>query len=139
MIKNQRIAYLGYDDQNLYVAMTAFVEDRLNLVKQSWDSDSLEIHLQVDSTHYQLGLHYDGDKMNGTSVYLHSEAKTHVTDTDWSVEAAIPWAELGVKPSPGLKLRFNLAGWDYKDKWVTWGPSYGDFLNPETFSFLVLK
>ena len=55
LISNPRTAYMVYDDENLYVGMMAFVEDTSRLVKQSWDSDGLEVHLDIGSTFVNWG------------------------------------------------------------------------------------
>ena len=138
LIANQRIAYLTYDEKHLFVASVAFVDDPKSLEKNSWRSDGIEIHLEIGSTYYQLGVFYDGETAIGAGHSINFEAAGNAGTNYWSVEVAIPWDELGLRPKEGMEIGFNIAGHDYKDKWVTWGPSYGKFRASETLSFLKL-
>lgn len=137
LITNQRIAYLTYDDHNLYLALIAYIDDPKKLEKNGWRSDGLEIHLEIGTTYYQLGVAYDGEKVIGAGAEINFTAAGNVGENYWSLEVAIPWSELGLRPNEGMELGFNIAGHDYKDTWVTWGPSYGSFLASETFAYLI--
>ena len=46
LIQNQRIVYLGYDDDALYIGMICYVDDieSLSFGKDVWTDDALEIH-----------------------------------------------------------------------------------------------
>lgn len=138
LITNPRISYLCYDADNLYIATIAFVGDTSDLKKQDWDSDGLEVHLDTGSSYSQVGIFFDGEKKTAFN-HLHFDAMTYIDDYFWSVEVAIPWSELGIKPSSGLELRFNLSGWDFENGWVTWGPSYENFTDRSTFGYLALR
>lgn len=138
LVSNPRISYLCYDDDNLYIASMAFVGDTSELMKQEWDSDGLEVHLDTGENYFQIGAFFDGEKKTAKTSLVF-DAATYIDDYYWSVEIAVPWKELGIEPLQGTEIRFNLAGWDYQNGWITWGPSYGSFLDRTTFGYLVLQ
>lgn len=143
MIKNQRIAYLGYDDEALYVGMVCYVDDvdSLRYGNEVWYDDSLEIHVEnVFNEYFQMGVTCGGEWSIGRlDKPFRFQAASYIGENYWSTEVAIPWKEIRVNPKKGTEIGFNLAGNDYIDYWVTWGPTYGAFQRPETFSYLKLQ
>lgn len=143
LIQNQRIVYLGYDDDALYISMICYVDDieSLSFGKDVWTDDTLEIHLENQHGEYfQLGISCMGDWAIGTLDNKFSfNSATNIGKNYWSVEVAIPWKEIRVEPKLGTEIGFNVAGHDYYNGWVTWGPSYGNFRLTENFCYLKLQ
>lgn len=69
-------------------------------------------------------------------------AKVRIGDTEWSLELAIPWADLEVSPRPGTVLGFNVC----RDRevggprqWTNWSQTKANFHDPMRFAHLVLS
>ena len=67
---------------------------------------------------------------------------THIGDGQWSVELAIPWADLGVTPQDGAVVGFNVC----RDRnigesrtWSNWSQTQANFHDPVRFAHLVLS
>jgi len=113
-----RVAWLTYDDEYLYVAMRAEAEDPLSLVAgrngDPFHGDGLEIHMKViDGPYLQLGMDVSNTMVAGG---LHTgqpltgvEHAAVYTDDGWAAELAIPWSVISVDPSDKPDLRINLA------------------------------
>lgn len=143
LAKNQRIIYLGYDDEALYIGMIAYVDDVGSLRYSNWVfyDDSLEVHIEnTMGEYFQMGISCGGQwDIGRLDKIFFFDGASKIGANYWSTEVAIPWEQIRVRPTPGTEVGFNFAGNDYKDSWVTWGPTYGSFLRPETFSYLRLK
>lgn len=143
LAQNQRIVLMGYDDEALYVGMICYVDDvgSLRYGNEVFYDDALEVHIEnTQGDYFQMGVSCGGQWDIGTLDNIaFFECASEIGDNYWSTEIAIPWEEIRVKPTPGTEIGFNFAGNDYKDYWVTWGPTYGTFQRPNTFSYLRLK
>lgn len=143
LIENQRVVYIGYDDDALYLGMISYVGDVESLIRGTgvWQDDAFEIHLEnTKGEYFQYGISCSGDWANGTPEKEFSfVSSARIGKDHWSAEVKIPWKEINVQPSPGLELGFNIAGHDYLNGWITWGPSYGNFRVPSTFGYLKLE
>ena len=143
IIENQRIVLMGYDETALYIGMICYVDDitRLRFGNDVFRDDTLEIHLEnTQGEYFHAGISCSGQRSLSTASKLFLfESATKIGDNHWSLEVAIPWESIRIKPEVGTEIGFNFAGNDYKDRWITWGPSYGAFQRPETFSYLRLK
>ena len=93
-----------------------------------------------DEEYFQLGISCTGDWAIGTRDNIFSfNSATDIGKNYWSLEVAVPLEEIRVVPKPGTEIGFNVAGHDYLDGWVTWGPSYGNFRLTENFCYLKLQ
>lgn len=70
------------------------------------------------------------------------EAATDLQADHWTIELAIPWADLGAKPEPGTVIGFNVC----RDRligpqrhWSNWAQTKANFHDPERFAHLVLS
>ena len=143
LIRNQRIVYLCYDDEALYIGMTCYVDDieRLRYGNDVWHDDELEVHLEnEDGEYFQMGIDCSGAWDIGMlDKIFRFESASKIGGNFWSTEIAIPWKEVRVAPTSGTEIGFNVAGNDYLDGWVTWGPTYGSFHQPKKFCYLRLR
>jgi len=63
-----------------------------------------------------------------------------VGERQWVGEWAIPWAAIGVRPQPGLKLAFNVGVRRVQtDEWVIWVGALGQTWRLENAGFVVLE
>ncbi|NLO06493.1 MAG: hypothetical protein GX131_11770 [candidate division WS1 bacterium] len=69
-------------------------------------------------------------------------AATKLMDDHWTMEVAIPWADLGVKPEPGSIVGLNVC----RDRhlganktWSNWSQTAANFHDPERFGHVVLS
>jgi len=142
MAPQQRIVYLAWDKDALYIAMQAYVTDlgdlRVDGAGNIFLGDCLEVHLNVpDVGYFQLGLDFQGNFSPGEvppGVDVQSiKAKTDVGDNFWTAEIAVPWSVLGITPKAGTRLGVafsaNHATQDDVNPNVLtrihWGKSYG--------------
>ena len=143
LIQNQRIVYMGYDADALYIGMICYVDDTdsLRYGNNVWKDDSLEVHIEnTKGEYFQMGISCGGQwDIGRLDKIFFFDSASKIGDNYWSTEIAIPWEEIRVEPKPGMEIGFNFAGNDYKDYWVTWGPSYGSFQRPSTFSYFRLN
>lgn len=129
--------YVGYDDTNLYIGVE--VQDQsvvCNIapddIRGHWRSDSVEITIDPSgdssntSSTFKTGIfpcttegftaaaERDADANQGpieqTAPGM-TVASTQ-TDTGYTVEASIPWADMPAQPAPGDSLRFNVIVYD---------------------------
>jgi len=142
-----RVAYLAYDDTALYLAVVAYVPDPSTLVTDlpaASNNDEIELFLAPDSSGYHQfivtagsGLQHNTRGSVRTDVQV--EYAVQVSDIKWTVELAVPFEALGVKPSAGDSWTFNINGRQVGpgDQWLAWNPTYGGFHNPDRFGTLI--
>jgi hypothetical protein len=155
----QTVARLCWDDRALYLACEcgerALVPEtqQLHLLKQTvkahdgpvFGDESLEIFLQPGggSTYYQLAANMLGTRYEsrGTDPSFNGawETATSTGRDTWVLEAAIPFASLGVTVKPGDKWNFNLCRNENPAAGhSTWSGLQGAYHTPEQFGVLVL-
>ncbi|HHT26057.1 MAG TPA: hypothetical protein GXZ82_02255 [Firmicutes bacterium] len=125
-----RVAYVGYDDNALYVAVMVFTPDVAKLVGEGpnwWTTDEVEIF--VDPFHAGAPI----------QIGITSAGHISVSDVDavvskegirWIVEAAIPWSAIGgIAPKPGDKWGINFCGRQMADgdMWLAYNVPFGAF------------
>lgn len=139
----QRIGYVCWDKDHLYIAMQAFTPDIFKLAASPGGSvftgDCLEIHLvNPDGAYFHIGADIEGKLEGFRRTEKHPlrldltavEAMTEFGDNYWSLEMAIPWELIEVSPRGGLQLGFTLsANRAYQGKGISstiqWGESFG--------------
>ncbi|MFH1478026.1 MAG: sugar-binding protein [Verrucomicrobiota bacterium] len=117
--------YITYDTENLYIGaevQQSYLDPVYNLldkIKPAADKrdgpvycdDSIEIFLMPGDFYYQIVVNLDGTVYDakGTSPEWNSSLKavTAKKEKSWTVEIAIPFADLGVKNPEGQQWRAN--------------------------------
>jgi len=150
-------ARLAYDSENLYVSFRCFEPDLSGLIVKSknhddplWNDDSVEIFLDTDMNrrtyfHYVFnakGVIYDG--MGWSKEWEGPcRVKTGRQGDAWTVEAAIPWNTIRMKPpEAGTKIGLELArNRMQKPRELTqWSPTFeADNHVPSRFGVLVFE
>ena len=147
-------AMVGYDESNLYIAARCketSLEKLRAVAKQASDmvfqDDSLEIFVDrgyTRATYYHFivnanGVVYVGygwARKDGVAV----NCKAGREKDAWTLEMAIPWAQIGAKPpEPGEKIGFNIVHNHVADdpEGATWSPLHGNLNHsPQYFGTL---
>ncbi len=134
LIDNQRVAFVCYDGDNLYAGVKIFVENIERVVSKGpvWLMDAVEIHIEnEDADYFHFLAACSGDKDAVAYKPIDFKSAGHISRGLWSVEISIPWKEINIVPAEGVQIGFNIMGYDYKDKWITFGPSFGGFWLPD--------
>ncbi len=149
-------ARVGFDADCLYVAATLPLPegarpkaDARQRDGQVWADDALELFLDprhdhrvsyqflVNAANTQADLRDQDLGWNGAW-----RSAVQVGPRSWSVEIAIPWADLGIAaPADRTVLGLNL-GWDRQTPAATpasWAPLSGSFHQPDRFGHLVCR
>ena len=147
-----RIAYLGYDQEALYLCIINFCADPAKLVAAGaghfWNGDDMEVFIQPDLRNdgfTQVAVTPDGvvcgkdyDQVPRDRQLV--RAASAKSDLRWMVELAIPYRFLGVPPpKPGDRWGLNLSGRQHggASGWLSWNPTYGNFTDPQRFATIV--
>ncbi len=143
--KWQPIAYVVYDDENLYVGYSCPMPPGAKLTakstpeKFSWRDDIVQIFLEpkLNLTYTQLAVNSRGiSSMKGVKAAALTE------DGMWQAEMAIPWKLLEAKKvSFGKTMGFNVIAYQsFKDGggWLSWMPLFKGAHTPEKFGRIVL-
>jgi len=146
-----------YNDTFLYLAVVCPEPEIKRLSPQTCARDSKEvfrgetIELFIDPKHdhahyYQIAFNaggglYDSEKMT-KSWDGEITARAQLGDGQWTAEAALSWASIGVSPKPGLVLGTNVCR-DRRlgdgSEWMHWARTPQGFHDPANFGHLVLS
>jgi len=143
LAEQNRIAYVSYDDQHLYIGMQAYVVDIIEISASEnvspFRNDSVEVHLNLPGSperrYFQIGVDALGNvaagQIEGFADINAIFAESRMYDNFWTVEIALPWNFLGVNPEEGLSMGFNLAAnvshqgtASTARQPITWSPSF---------------
>ncbi len=157
LVEPQASLRVMYDDTNLYFGVVCDEPrvDKLTPISRARDSREVfhgeAIEIFVDPTHdhgtyYQFGINaaasiYDSFRTE-TSWSADARAATVLGTDSWTLEVAIPWADMGVKPEAGAVIGFNVC----RDRqlgveklWANWSQTAANFHDPERFAHAVLS
>jgi len=134
-----RITYVGYDDQNLYLAFVVFTPDTSLLVADAakwWNCDEVEVFIDPakSGSLVQLGFTAGGEASDSSVKYAINKDNVR-----WTGEIAIPFTLLGVTPKQGDVWGINICGHQIAvgDMWLAWNAPYGAFKNATRMGNLV--
>ncbi|PIY44093.1 MAG: hypothetical protein COZ05_09230 [Armatimonadetes bacterium CG_4_10_14_3_um_filter_59_10] len=146
---------LFYNESCLYVGVVCEETDRVKpLIKGGnvWHDDEVEILLDIDNdpkTFHQILVNAVGTKMELTekgTINLGTLTTAHtVENRQWTLEIAIPYEGLGVKPpKPGDVWGINVCrmrppGGSSGEELITWAPMEHGFVEPENLAKLVFE
>ena len=146
---------LGYDNKNIYIAMREYLgKHSLKTTVQKHDGpvyldDSYEIYLNTkhgsrDYRHFIInsnGALYDGIGMNN-KWNSHAKVKSCVKDGWWTIEVAVPVADMALSSlDSGKQLSFNICRTYISKKgknFFALSDQRNSFHNPEQFASLLL-
>ena len=151
----QTFIRLGYDEAFLYVGVQCD-EPRMDLFAPMstardtltvFAGEAIEIFVDPEHSHsvyYQFGVNaaasvYDS-RGEDSAWNANIRAATQTDSNGWSLECAIPWADLGTSPQAGQLLGFNVC----RDRqiggqqWTNWARTITGFHDPVRFAHLIL-
>lgn len=145
-----------YDDRYLYIGVYCDepLLNKLQAVPQARDGhgvfsgEAIEIFLDPGhshSTYYQFGIDAVGSLYDsrGQDPVWNADAKvaTGRTDAGWTLEFAVPWADLEANPTPGYLLGINVCRDRQIDgkQWTNWARVIEGFHDPARFGHLILS
>ena len=117
-----RTVALAADDKHLYVAMKQSIAgpDAIRIDPQQPEAGDT---LRLDFAGHALGSNALGAPLQILLPYqIPFEARGIVGDDEWTLEMAIPWAQIGGRPQPGASIPFNVTGNASDAGLVTWMP-----------------
>lgn len=141
-----------WDNNNLYIGAKVLDAHLFSGAANAWDNDAVEIF--IDANNNKLAT-YDGRDNQLIKGYNNSSIFMKVSMTGvqhawtaipggYSVEISIPWSQLGLTPSAGLSIGFDI-GFDNADnsggrnaQYVWWG-TINDYQNTSAFGTLTLN
>lgn len=129
--------------------------DKLTPVGQPRDSmgvfhgETIEIFVDPDhdqQDYFQFAVNaaesiYDSRKTD-PSWSADVRAGVQLADDHWTMEVALPWADLGVAPEKGALLGLNVCRDRYlgaNKSWTNWARTSGGWHDPERFGHIVLS
>ncbi|MGD9495542.1 MAG: carbohydrate-binding family 9-like protein [Armatimonadota bacterium] len=148
---------LAYDDANLYVGVMCAEPrmDKLTPVAHARDSrevfhgETIEIFVDPDHDHgryYQFGINAAGSIYDSlrTDPSWSAEVRAAVSlgQDHWSLEVAIPWADMQAAPQTGQVIGLNVCRDRYLGadrQWSNWSQTKANFHDPERFGHAVLS
>lgn len=147
-----------YDDRALYLGVECDEPEGKRLTLGTADNHDSHasvfagecIEVFVDPLHEHTGYYQIAAGLGG-SIYdgrggdatwnSRTQARCSLREDGWCLEMAIPWADLEVKPRPGMVVGFNVC----RDRnvgdrqWTTWSQIAANFHDPMHFGHLVLS
>src|SRR5258707_6176314 len=141
-----------WDNTNLYVGVkvldTALNNDSANI----WDDDSVEVYIDAnnnkgttyDSFDRQYVKGYNDTALGGIGSQTGVAHASVAITGGYSVELAIPWSNLGVTPTAGMTIGFDVGNNDddnagARDAQAVWWGNINDYNNTSAFGSLVLQ
>jgi hypothetical protein len=157
-ITQQTVVHLLYDSKYLYIGVDAREADMKSLVARFsgltndvWRDDSVEIFLDTlnaGNVHYHFCINSIGGHLQerllsqcdpGPKWECRSIVKTGRDSGGWTIELAVPFADMGIKPSKGLVWAMNV-GRSRKavaEEYSAWNPSPEGFDQPYYFGKVI--
>lgn len=147
-VAKQTVAHVTWDDDRLYVAMIAeepdiaHVEPTMRDGGDCWLDDGVEVFVQpAGRGPFQFVATTGGARTSGEGAAPLDawEVATSQTDDTYTIELAISFEAFGVRPQAGDVWSINFCRNTFVydsggDKFTTWAPLEGRFLEPERFA-----
>jgi hypothetical protein len=141
-----------WNSTNLYVGVKVLDANLFNDSVNIWDDDSVEIYIDANHNH---GTVYDSFDRQFTKGYNDGAlggagSQTGVVHAwaaitgGYSVELAIPWSNLGVTPTAGMTIGFDVGYNDddnggARDAQAVWFGNINDYTNTSAFGHAFLQ
>jgi len=142
-----------WDNNNLYVGVKVLDGNLYNDSTNIWEDEGVEIY--IDSNHNHGTTYDSSDRQyikgyNDTSLFEVSNKTTGVQHGwsaiagGYSIELAIPWSNLGLTPSAGIVIGFDIGCNDddnsgARDTQLVWKGTVDNFRNTSAFGDLKLN
>ncbi|MFD0671463.1 sugar-binding protein [Cohnella sp. GCM10027633] len=144
---------VAWDDTNLYVALEQKDRAMFNDSVAPSDDDSFDIYIDANNNKGASYDTYDRQytiRYNDTTLYERNNRKTGVTHgvsasgTTLTAELVVPWSNLGVTPTPGMKIGFDVNSNDdddglYRESQSMWAGTANNWTNTSAFGELTLN
>src|SRR5258705_5144857 len=140
-----------WDNTNLYVGVKVLDANLFNDSANLWDDDSVEIYIDAnnnkgatyDSFDRQFVKGYNDTALGGIGSQTGVAHASAAIAGGYSVELAIPWSNLGVTPTAGMTIGFDVGNNDddnagARDAQAVWWGNINDYNNTSAFGSLVL-
>ncbi|GAB60775.1 MAG: hypothetical protein DWB56_10525 [Candidatus Jettenia sp.] len=143
---------VSWDNKNLYVGVKVLDTTLRNDSGDPWQDDSIEIY--IDANHNQKTTYdtYDRQYIKGynDSALFSRQNKTGVLHAwtpvsgGYSVEMAIPWSNLGITPSDGMRIGFDIQNNDddngnTREHVLMWNGKNDNYRDTSAFGDLILS
>jgi hypothetical protein len=141
-----------WDNQYLYVGVTVIKNNLSNAASQVFNDDSVEVFLNSDDMLGPINQPDDFGFLFGWDNPVASERLGRTTGVlfstatisgGYTVEAAIPWTTLGVTPSPGMTMGFDLGVYESdagcRAGELMWNGVFFNTVDSRAFGALVLS
>lgn len=137
-----RVAYMAYDDTNLYLSYVIFSPDANKLETSGFavtQNDEVEINVQPAEKWYKVSVDAGGQVLVRDGAFDGVKVAMSKEGIRWVVEISIPFVGLNAIPKAGDTWRVGLYGRQVAagSFWITWNPTYGSFNNPDRYGYLV--
>jgi len=149
----------SWDDQGLNFWVGIQDDKHVKDSPKAWADDSIEIYIDADGSRakafdgrndFQLTFRMKDQTVSiGQSSPVHNtrliQHKMTKTNNGYRLEASIPWAMLGVRPSNGMQIGFDIQindddNGDQRDAKISWNAMLDEaWKNPRLFGELVIK
>ena len=141
-----------WDNNNLYIAAKVLDNMLNNDSPDPWNNDAIEIF--IDANNNKLST-YDGFDNQFIKAWNNSSlfSKTAVTGVQhawaaitggYTIELSIPWSQLGITPTAGIQIGFDIANDDDdnggdRDAQAVWMGTLNNYQNTSAFGTLTLE
>ncbi|MNQ83314.1 Endo-1,4-beta-xylanase A precursor [compost metagenome] len=142
-----------WDSTYLYVGVNIVDSALYNDSTNIYDDDSFDVYIDAnhnrnftyDAFDRQFAFGYNdlaASEKNGNLSGV--SFKTLATPNGYSLEAAIPWSNLGITPTIGMKIGFDIANNDdsnggVRDSQTMWNGTNNNWMNTSAFGDVILQ
>ena len=140
-----------WDASNLYIAVKVLDGNLFNDSANTWEDDSVEVYIDAnnnagstyDSFDRQFVKGYNDTSLSGIGSQTGVQHAWAAVAGGYSTEMAIPWSNLGVSPTSGLTIGFDVGYNDddnagTRDSQAIWWGTLNNYNNTSAFGKLVL-
>jgi hypothetical protein len=141
-----------WSSTHLYVAVRVLDSNLFNDSANTWEDDSAEIYIDANHNHGTVYDSFDRQFVKGyndsglssigsTTGVVHAWA---AVTGGYTIEMAIPWSNLGVTPTVGMTIGFDVGNNDddnagTRESQKVWWGTVNDYNNTSAFGDLILK
>ena len=141
-----------WDNNNLYIAVKVLDNTLNNDSPDPWNNDGIEVFIDANNNKLATYDGYDNQFIKGwNSSTLFSKVAVNGVQHAWAainggytVEISIPWSQLGITPTAGRQIGFDIANDDDdnsgdRDAQGVWQGTVNNYQSTAAFGTLVLE